>query len=202
MTIERINSYSDDRFSQTALLQHGAFLVDQQPCEVIITGVSSALVRCPDPSAIDLLIDEFRFYAEHITCFTDEAGNVLRTFPPVEVFPVPLNDIQPSQFFVDQDKLAAVQTFIHAPEDIVIPMIRHGGRFISLDGHTRMAAASSRGFEYVMGFITQSDDVIVRFAEEAMRRGVYMPQHLKLLPHETYVVEWDGFCDDFFRENT
>lgn len=202
MTIERINGYNDERFSQTALLQHGAFLADQKPCEIIITGASTACVSCPDPAALDALIDEFRFYAEHITCFTDEAGSVLRTFPPVELFPVPLSEIQPSQFFVDQDKLAAVQTFIRSPEDIVIPLIRHGGRFVSLDGHTRMAAACSLGFERIMGFIAQGDDVIIRFAGEAVRRSVHTPYQLKLLPHAQYVVEWDGFCDDFLRENT
>ena len=33
-------------------------------------------------------------------------------FPPVELFAVKLEDIQPSQFYVDQEKLAAVRDFV------------------------------------------------------------------------------------------
>ena len=198
MTIRRINNYTDARFSHTALLQHGAFLVDETPCEVIVTGASSACVHCPDAEAMDALINEFRFYAEHITHFTDASGRTLRTFPPVERFPVALADIQPSQFFVDEDKLDAVLSFIHAPEDAVIPLIRHGDRFISLDGHTRMYAAHRLGFDHVTGFIANHDDVILRFAEEAVCRGVRTPDQLELLSHEAYVIRWDGFCDRFF----
>ena len=115
MDVTRIDAYDDQRFSQKALLQHGAFLMDDIPAEVVITGSDTAVVRCPVPDAHDALIDEFRFYAEHITRFTDEAGLLLRAFPPVERFSVALDDIQPSQFYADEDKLRAVRGFIKGP---------------------------------------------------------------------------------------
>ena len=36
MKIERIDSYTDNRFSGEALFQHGCFLADDVPCEVQI----------------------------------------------------------------------------------------------------------------------------------------------------------------------
>ena len=34
MEIKRINTYTDDRFSQRVLLQHGCFLVAEDPYEI------------------------------------------------------------------------------------------------------------------------------------------------------------------------
>lgn len=48
--ITRINSYDDDRFSATVLMQHGAFLVDgKSPYEVEIIGANEAVVRGERP---------------------------------------------------------------------------------------------------------------------------------------------------------
>ena len=198
MDVTRIDAYDDQRFSRKALLQHGAFLMDDIPAEVVITGSDTAVVRCPVPDAHDALIDEFRFYAEHITRFTDEAGSLLRTFPPVERFFVALDDIQPSQFYADEDKLRAVRSFVNTPEDVVVPLVQYQGRYVSLDGHTRMVAARELGFTHVTGFLTQADAWLFRFAEEAVRRSVISPADITILPHDEYCIKWHRFCDEFF----
>lgn len=51
MEIRRINNYSDSRFSEKVLKQHGAFEAD--------------------------VIEEFRYYAEHITKFYNESGQTV-----------------------------------------------------------------------------------------------------------------------------
>ena len=107
MTIQRLDTYEDPRFSSTALLQHGAFLMDGSiPCEVEIFAATKATVRCPQAYQ-EQLIEEFRFYAEHITEFYDETGTCLAKFEPVQLFDVPLSQIQPSQFFVDREKISS-----------------------------------------------------------------------------------------------
>lgn len=43
MEIQRINTYDDNRFSQTVLHQHGCFFVDEKPYEVeIVSDYSKA----------------------------------------------------------------------------------------------------------------------------------------------------------------
>ena len=72
MMIERINIYDDDRFSHTVLFQHGAFLVDgERPCSFYIRDECSATVYFGDYSDVLPVIEEFRFYAEHISMFYD-----------------------------------------------------------------------------------------------------------------------------------
>lgn len=198
--IQRIDRYDDPRFSKTVLLQHGAFLVDGTPCEVEIVGPDSAVVRNVPPKTVPYLIETFRFYAEQIRRFFNSQGELLAEFPPVTLFPLKLSEIQPSQFYVDEDKLQAVRTFLHGPKDIVIPVLRSDGRFISLDGHTRMAAAVDLGFDTIFAFLSSAEECILEFAEEAQRRGVCSPYDLKRVPHAEYEIVWNQFCDDFFRK--
>lgn len=197
--IRRINTYCDARFFPTVLRQHGAFLVDGEPYEVEITEKDSAQVRGPKSELYVLLIEEFRFYAGHICRFYNENGELVADFPPVELFTVKLSEIQPSQFYVDEEKLQAVRTFLFSPEDIVIPVIRWENRYVSLDGHTRLAAAIDAGYDRVSAFIEESDGSILGFVEEAKKRGIFSPYDLQRVSHAEYDVVWNQFCDDYFK---
>ena len=198
MAITRINTYSDSRFSPEALRQHGCFLVDGTPCEVRIVAADTAVVTgCPEKH-LAALIEAFRFNAPHITRFVGTDDRPLTRLPPVKTFLVRLRDIQPSQFYADEDKLRAVRSFIASPEDVVIPLTPYQGRYASLDGHTRMVAARELGFTHVTGFLTQADAWIFRFAEEAVRRSVISPADITILPHDEYCIKWHRFCDEFF----
>lgn len=200
MDITRINTYDDPRFSTEALRQHGCYLVDGKPCEVLITAEDSALIACTDRAALPALIEEFRFHAPHITRFVDEQGTLVQAFPPREPLTLALADIQPSQFFVDEEKLAAVASFIHAPEDIIIQVLPHKGRFIALDGHTRLYYAMRHGWAHVCAVTETSDEYIHAFVAEAQQRGIRTPEDMALLSHAEYEVQWNQFCDDFFAQ--
>lgn len=198
MDIMRVNDYRDPRFSPAVLRQHGAFLADGQPCAFEITGPHTAVADCP-PHCLAEAVETFRFYAEHITEFRDRRGTLLLALPPVATFPVALADIQPSQFCVDADKLDAVADFVAAPEDVVVPLTRLGGRYVACDGHTRLCLAARRGWTQARGFLTaDAGAYIAAFAQEAQARGVRVPGDLPVLPHEEYRLLWDGFCDAFF----
>lgn len=196
--IERVNSYKDSRFSPVILRQHGAFLVNGVPCQVEIAGPQEAVVCGEAREFYPQLIEDFRFYAEHICRFFDKEGALLAEFPAVNRFPVKLQDLQPSQFFVDQEKLAAVETFITGSKDIVIPVVESCGRLVSLDGHTRLAAAVKQGVDMVFAFFTGGGDYVENFVEEARNRGVFSPYDLPIIPHSEYEVKWNRFCDEFF----
>lgn len=202
MDIERINQYCDRRFSEDVLLQHGAFVVDgKYPCSFKITGDNTAVVEYHDYNAVLPIIEEFRFYTEHITVFYDTKGNLIAEFPPVVIKRLSLDEIQPSQFYVDEDKLKAISAFIHSENDIIIPVLFDGsvGRHISLDGHTRMFYAYLQGWKTVNVFEGSGvGDYIFWFAKEAIKRGITKPSEIKRLSHKEYEVRWNKFCNDFF----
>ena len=120
MEIRRIDTYTDDRFSKTVLSQHGAYLIGEEPYEVKITGPSEAIVRGRDPDSYLQLIEEFRFHAPHITRFYDEDHHVIIKYPDIDLLEIRLDQIQPSQFFIDEAKLEAVRSFVRDGDDVVI----------------------------------------------------------------------------------
>lgn len=198
MNIKRINTYHDNRFSQKVLNQHGCFLVEEEPYEVEIISSYEAVVHGKDKAVYPAVIEEFLFFTPHITKFYDEKRAIVKEYPKVEVLNLALGEIQPSQFYVDEEKVVAVGTFIEKGEDIIIQVSKQGNRYISLDGHTRLYYAVLKGFECVKAVLTETDDCIYDFVEEAKRRNITSPQDLKLLSHEEYVEKWHKYCDDYF----
>jgi hypothetical protein len=201
MTIKRMDSYDALGFSKTVLYQHGAFLVDNQDrYEVEIISDNEAIIRGIDPHQYEKIIDEFRFYSEHITKFYDSMRKVIKEFPHITLFELCLDQIQPSQFYIDAKKVEMIRSFIHKEEDIIIPVIPFQDRYIALDGHTRLYLASISGWKKVRAFCTEGGEYIQDFVNEAIRRAVRSPRDLVLLSHTEYDVKWNQFCDHFFEQ--
>lgn len=198
MKLQRINTYQDSRFSQTVLNQHGCFLADDQPIEVEITSRREAVIRGNAVEAFPAVIEEFRFYSPHITRFYDQNRQIVREYPSAPIFRLRLGEIQPSQFYVDKEKITAIRDFTQTNQDVVIQVIRHGGKYIALDGHTRLYYAVMMGWSEVYAVDAESGSYIFDFVEEAVRRGITSPRDLQLVDHETYQQKWTQFCDDYF----
>lgn len=197
--IKRIDVYNDDRFDSDILKQHGAFIIDDKyKCSFRIINHNSAIVLFDKEINVLEIIDEFRFYSGHIINFYNEDGSLIKSFPQVEIFDVNIEDIQPSQFFVDVDKVNAIESFTKSGEDIIIPLIKMEDRFISLDGHTRLFYAVSKGYSKVKGYLSETNEYIFRFVEEAIKRNIFTPNELELVSHKDYEIKWHKFCDDYF----
>ena len=198
MEIKRINTYEDDRFSEKVLLQHGCFLVDGKPYEVQIISDYEAIICGTDEAVYTEVIEEFRFYTPHITRFYNREKQLVKEYPPTQLLTLQLDQIQPSQFFVDEDKIAAISSFIHKPQDIIIQVLPHEDRYISLDGHTRLYYAVLKGWECIRAVVESSDDWVYKFVTEAQKREIYTPKEMALVSHDEYEKKWNRFCDDFF----
>ncbi len=99
---------------------------------------------------------------------------------------------------MDEDKIAAISSFIRKPQDIMIQVLPNEDRFISLDGHTRLYYAAMKGWECVRAVVASSDGWVYQFAAEAQKRGIYTPKDMALVSHDEYGEKWNRFCDDFF----
>ncbi len=198
MDIKRVDTYDDCRFSEEVLLQHGAFLVDGQPYEVKIISGTEGVVHGADSSCFPEVIEEFRFYTPHICTFYDDNHTVVKEFPAVTILDIPLELIQPSQFYVDRDKITAIRSFIHRPEDIIIQVMPYENRYVSLDGHTRLYYAVMNGWKSVRAVIDASDDQVFHFIAEAQKRNIFQPKDMTLVSHAEYEEKWNRFCDEVF----
>lgn len=201
MEIQRINSYEDHRFSRKVLQQHGCFLVDENPYEVEIISDFEAVIRGQNRAVYREVIEGFRFYTPHITKFYDSRGWVVKEYPRTQLLTLTLDQIQPSQFYVDEDKIRAISSFIHTSDDIIIQVMPFEGRYISLDGHTRLYYAVMKGWEHIRAVIESSDDWVYGFVEEAKRRNIHSPKDMRFVNHSEYEEKWNRFCDEFFAKN-
>ncbi|MDO5096665.1 MAG: hypothetical protein Q4D65_08895 [Peptostreptococcaceae bacterium] len=104
ISIKRIDGYDDKRFSETALFQHGGYLVNGSPYEIEIIGQKTAVVRGAESKYYFDLIEAFLFHAPHISCFIDNEGMIISERNEPKVFTLNINDIQATQFFVDEEK--------------------------------------------------------------------------------------------------
>ena len=199
--IQRINEYDDIRFPREVLIEHGAFLIDDKyKCSFKITSKNTATVEFDKEINIEEVIDEFRFYAEHITKFYDINNKIIKSFPSINIFKIDIEDIQPSQFYVDKNKVESVSSFITNSNDIIVPLDKINDELVSLDGHTRLHLATKRGYKQVYGFYTLAEDYIRDFVLEAKRRNILTPYNLELLTHEEYEKKWYRFCNEFFKK--
>ncbi len=205
MDIQRIDGYTDPRFSREVLYQHGAFLVDGAPWSFRIISDHEAVVEAERISgeALAEAVADFRFYTEHITRFYDTAGRLLMELPPVARREVEIGCLQPSQFSVDREKCEAVGHFIRSAADVVIPtMTLADGTLCTLDGHTRLYEALRRGVRTAMVFDSSQPDelraVTAEFVREARRRGIYHIQDMALYSPEEQSEKWHDWCDAFF----
>ena len=196
MFVERVNDYTDERFEKDVLNQHGAFLIHGRPYSVKIVSLHTAVITGEDKNLFETVIETFRYYAEHITIFIDDRSNIVKKYPDVKLFRVNLYDIQPSQLFVNENKLEAVSTFVNTSEDVVIPLMENKGELISLDGHTRMKAAELKGIETVYGLRSHDEDYGVDFSKIAKRRNITSIKDVKVLNDKDYDRAWIQFCEN------
>ncbi len=114
-----------------------------------------------------------------------------------------LKKLQPSQFYISEQKLQDVQKWLN-PSDLsnfeAIPVKMLDGTPVMTDGHTRAAAAVLAGLESVPLAWDRDDlswEMYRRCVEESRKRRICSPQDLirYIIPETDYHEKWDRWCD-------
>ena len=114
-----------------------------------------------------------------------------------------LADIQPSQFYISEQKLSAVERWF-TPSDLSnfgpIPIKLLDGVPVMTDGHTRAVAALRAGLAAVP-LVWDEDELDWRMYRACViachSRGIDSPWDLldRIVSAEAYAVRWDRWCD-------
>lgn len=196
--IQRIHSYIHPEFSQAVLNQHGAFLIDGIPCAFEIVGVDLAQITTSWSDSLDEVIDEFREYAQHITRFIDADNHVIKEFEPIPLIKIPIALLQPSQFYINQEKLRAIGTWIVSEEQVIIPVVKMRSQFVVADGHTRLYAALKHGIQEAYMYIIEEPAYLSDFVSEALILNIKKIDDLQELDALEYEKKWIDFCKTYF----
>lgn len=199
MEIKRVTEYNNLLFSQIVLNQRGAFLIDKEPYEIEIISSDSALVRGKNRENFKKLIEYFRYYSPHILNFLDENDKKIISFEKKPLLTLEVDKIQPSQFYIDEDKVNALKGFIKNSKDIVIQVVKSDDGYICVDGHTRLFIAFLKNFKNVLAIETEFDDDTNYFVSQAKKRNIFTIKDLELVSHSDYKNLWIDFCDSYFN---
>ena len=121
----------------------------------------------------------------------------------MEIQEIKLTDIQPTQFYISEEKLRTIRAWfdpaeLTAFEPVPIKMLH--GRIIFTDGHTRAWAAYAAGLERIP-LVWDTDELdweaYQRCVDACLERNVRSVADFagRILPEEAYRKEWDGWCD-------
>lgn len=199
MEIKRITEYNNLLFSEIVLKQRGAFLIDEEPYEIEIISSDSAFVKGKNRENFKKLIEYFRYYSPHINNFFDENNKKIISFEKKRILTLEVDKIQPSQFYIDEDKLNALKSFIKNSKDIVIQVVKSDEGYICVDGHTRLFIAFLNNFKTVHAIEAEFDDDTNYFVFQAKKRNIFTIKDLKLVSHSDYKKLWLNFCDSYFN---
>lgn len=201
MKIDRVNDYTDKNFDRVILIQHGAYYVDGVPFGFEIVNSNTAMIHTDLDQLYDLVIDRFRYHAFHITRFIDVNGILIKEFDSPIYELVAIKDVQPSQFYVNVDKVIAASSWINSKDDLKLPVVTVEGKLVLEDGHSRLYAAFEKGINEVYVYKVKLPDYLTDFMNEAIKRGINNISQLDRLSSEDYKELWIGYCNEYFSNS-
>lgn len=135
------------------------------------------------------------------------AGELEALFREIDLKTLSLCDIQPSQFYLSEEKILAIQQWF-SPDDLsnfeALPIKLLNGRMIFTDGHTRAYSAWKAGLDKVP-LVWDTDELdwemYRRCVDACLGLGISSVADLdgRILSAEDYKKKWNGWCDEMQR---
>lgn len=117
----------------------------------------------------------------------------------IESFNIPILELQPSQLFISETKLAAVQKNWKSTDFIPLPVKELDGRIVLTDGHTRAFQAWLSGKNEIPVFWDQDDldwEAYRIYVGWCIQEGIFNMADLvkHVVPQDQYEVLWIQRC--------
>ena len=122
---------------------------------------------------------------------------------------VKITDLHPTQLYLSEKKLQAIQMLDQSAEIInvdPISVLAYGDRLLITDGHHRAYQALLAGRDTISAEFDRDggDELYHLYAQACEERKVYSVLDLKnhILPQDEYEAKWYNWCDGFNQAAT
>lgn len=159
-----------------------------------------AILHTEAMSCPELVINEFLFYSGFISHIETVNGRIVYHQPKKKIISLEISKIQPSQLYINEKKLDRLLTWIKSPEEIIIPVIRRGTQWVSIDGHTRLKAAQLLGFKQIYVYVDEFEPYIDDFIQFCQQDKKFTIYDLPVISNGDYQIQWCLFCDQYFQQ--
>lgn len=109
--------------------------------------------------------------------------------------------LQPSQFYINENKLALLEKVFNKDIFEPIPIKTLGQDMIMTDGHTRATYLIKKGYQYIP--VIEETDILDWEAytinvNDCKKRGVQSALDLLncVVPHDFFQLNWNSYCND------
>ena len=117
---------------------------------------------------------------------------------------VKITDLHPTQLYLSEKKLQAIQMLDQSAEIInvdPISVLAYGDRLLITDGHHRAYQALLAGRDTISAEFDRDggDELYHLYAQACEERKIYSVLDLKnhILPQDKYEAKWYNWCDGF-----
>lgn len=122
---------------------------------------------------------------------------------------VKITDLHPTQLYLSEKKLQAIQ-MLDQSADIInvdpISILTYGNRLLITDGHHRAYQALLTGQDTISAEFDKDggDEIYHLYAQACEERKIYSVWDLKhhILPQDEYAAKWYNWCDGFNQAAT
>ena len=122
---------------------------------------------------------------------------------------VNIKNLQPTQLYLSEKKLKAIQNLYQSAETFnmdPISVLSFGDRLLITDGHHRAYQAMLLGQDTISAEWDKDggDEIYALYAQVCEERKIYSVLDLKnhILPQDEYEAKWYNWCDGFNQATT
>ena len=144
-----------------------------------------ALIICDNLVYINEAIEEFRKYNKYISVYYNEDRSFYKAYDEIHTFKLPINIIQPTEFFINEENLSNISKLLEDKE-VYLPVNILNDEYVLLDGHTRLYAKYLEDCKMVNVYIDEMDDKIDDLVYMAKEQNIHNIKALKTLNNEEY----------------
>lgn len=141
-------------------------------------------------------IAEFRKSNKHVVRFYNENRSFFLGFDEIQTFKLPIDILQPTKFFIDEDKYKAIEKYLEN-ETFFLPVAIIDDEYVLLDGHARARYLIDNYQKMVECYIDTFDVDTQNCVYIAKENNLFKVKNMEILPHEEYLeyLEQTGMND-------
>ena len=144
-----------------------------------------ALIKCDYLPYINEAINEFRKYNKYVNIFYNEDRSFYKAYDEIHTFKLPINIIQPSKFFINEESLKSVSEYLENKE-VYLPVVILNDEYVLLDGHARLYAKMNEDFKMVNVYLDNDYPSLDDLVYMAKEQNINNIKSLKIINDSEY----------------
>ena len=131
-------------------------------------------------------IKEFRKYNQQVSSFYNENRTFYQGFDPIFTFKLPIDILQPTEFFIDEQKLDTIEKYL-GNETLYVPVCIIDDEYVLLDGHARVRYLQDNYVKMVDVYLAEPKEYTQDVIYIAKENNLFKIKQMEILPHEEYL---------------